>query len=146
MITGDGRHLAIRTAEGAAILRARAGDYVRDLLSESAGIEEEMEAIEDLPAAACSKDLCIVDIARDGRRWRLLATRSPHFVAWRDMVRACAEADIVVADRYLPRACQPRWLKVDRGLLAKTGGLSITLGKRPSIATVADRIGRHPWR
>ena len=33
--------------------------------------------------------------------------------AGRRWSRACAEADIVVADRPLPRACAPRWLRAD---------------------------------
>ena len=62
------------------------------------------------------------------------------------MVRACAEADIVVADRRLPRACTPRWLQAPTALfLRRTGGLAITLGDRPRVATVAERVGRHPW-
>ena len=62
------------------------------------------------------------------------------------MVRACAEADIVVADRLLPRACTPRWLRADRAFLRRSGGLSIVLGDSPRVATVADQVGRHPWR
>jgi competence protein ComEC len=61
------------------------------------------------------------------------------------MVRACAEADIVVADRRLPRACAPRWLRADAAFLRRTGGLAITLGDNPRVATVAEREGRHPW-
>ena len=59
------------------------------------------------------------------------------------MVRACAEADIVVADRRLPRGCKPRWLRADRALLRRTGGLSI-MWESPRVATVAERVGRHP--
>jgi competence protein ComEC len=61
------------------------------------------------------------------------------------MIAACAQADIVVADRPLPRACAPRWLKADLSFLRRTGGLAITLGDRPRVATVAERVGRHPW-
>jgi competence protein ComEC len=61
------------------------------------------------------------------------------------MIRACAAADIVVSDRRLPPGCKPRWLKADRAFLARTGGLSISLGDRPQVATVAERVGRHPW-
>ena len=128
-----------------AILRPRAGDYVRDMLGESAGSEEEMSGIEDLPGAACSPDLCAAEVARDGLTWRLLATRSGHFVPWRQMIEACGEADIVVADRTLPAACQPRWLKVDRPFLRKTGGLAIRLGTDPAVSTVRDVVGDHPW-
>ncbi|HTU12747.1 MAG TPA: ComEC/Rec2 family competence protein [Allosphingosinicella sp.] len=146
IVTGDGRHLALRNEDGSfAILRARAGDYVRDTLAEAGGTEAELLDIESLPNAACSDALCAATIERDGRRWRLLATRSRHLVAWPDMIRACAEADIVVADRDLPRGCAPRWLRADRTFLRRTGGLSIRLGDPPAIATVAERVGRHPW-
>jgi competence protein ComEC len=146
IVTGDGRHLALRTGDGSyAILRSRAGDYVRDTLAEAGGTEAELLDIESLSNAACSDALCVATLERDGRRWRLLATRSRDLVARPDMLRACAEADIIVADRALPRGCTPRWLRADRGLLARTGGLSITLGDPPAVATVAERVGRHPW-
>jgi competence protein ComEC len=146
IVTGDGRHLALRTGDGQfAILRARAGDYVRDTLAEAGGTEAELLDIETLPGAACSDALCTATLERDGRRWRLLATRSRDTVAWSEMIRACAEADIIVADRNLPRGCTPRWLRADRAFLARTGGLSIRLGDPPAVATVADHVGRHPW-
>jgi competence protein ComEC len=146
IVTGDGRHLALRAADGRfAILRARAGDYVRDTLAEAGGTEDELIDLESLPEAACSDALCAATIERDGRRWRLLATRSRDLVARPDMLRACAEADIIIADRDLPRGCTPRWLRADRGFLAQTGGLAIMLGDPPSVATVADSVGHHPW-
>jgi competence protein ComEC len=146
IVTGDGRHLALRTAGGElALLRPRAGDYVRDTLAEASGAEPEFHDLESLPTAACSADLCAAYVDRGGRRWRILATRTRHFVAWDEMVRACAGADIVVADRLLPRACTPRWLRADRALLRRTGGLSIALGPEPHVATVAELVGRHPW-
>jgi competence protein ComEC len=147
IITGDGEHLVLRTGSGQlALLRPRAGDYVRETLAELAGAEPEYVDFDRLPTAACSADLCAAHIDRGGRRWRVLATRTPQFVRWDQMVRACAEADIVVADRWLPRGCRPRWLKADRGLLRRTGGLAITLGDPPRVATVAGQVGRHPWR
>jgi competence protein ComEC len=146
VVTGDGRHLALRTGEGElALLRPRAGDYVRDTLAEASGAAPDFLDLESLPQAACSRDLCAADIVRDGRRWRLLVTRTADPVARADMIRACAEADIVVADRRLPRGCNPRWLRADRAFLRSTGGLAITLGERPHVATVAERVGRHPW-
>jgi competence protein ComEC len=146
VITGDGRHLAIRTqAGGFALLRSRAGDYVRDMLSETSGHEGELAAIQDLPTAACSRDLCAAHIVRDGRTWRLLATRSSRYVDYEPLERACAKADIVVSDRTLPRTCIPRWLKADRALLERSGGLAIALDGEPRVTTVASLIGRHPW-
>jgi len=146
IVTGDGRHLALRTASGElALLRPRAGDYVRDTLAEATGAEPDFLELERLPTAACSPDLCVMDLRGAGRSWRILATRSRHFVAWPEMVRACRDADIVIADRLLPRGCNPRWLRADSALLARTGGLSITLGPSPHVATVAERVGKHPW-
>ncbi|HYD12016.1 MAG TPA: ComEC/Rec2 family competence protein [Allosphingosinicella sp.] len=146
IVTGDGRHLALRTDDGRlAILRSRAGDYVRDTLAEAGGAEPDFLDLETLPEASCSDALCVATLERGGRRWRLLATRSRHIVAWPEMISACAEADIVVADRNLPRGCSPRWLRADRAFLRQTGGLSIVLGDPPAVATVAARVGGHPW-
>jgi competence protein ComEC len=146
IVTGDGRHLVLRTDSGGlALLRPRAGDYVRETLAELAGEEPEYLELERLPTAACSPDLCVADLHRGDRRWRILATRSRDFVRWDRMVRVCSEADIVVADRWLPRGCVPRWLKADRQLLRRTGGISISLRDSPGIATVAGQVGRHPW-
>ncbi|CAA9531357.1 MAG: DNA internalization-related competence protein ComEC/Rec2 [uncultured Sphingosinicella sp.] len=144
IVTGEGKHLALRTSSGKlAILRSRAGDYVRDILGESAGEDGELGALED--AVPCSPDLCRAEVARDGRVWRILATQSPHHVPWPEMIRACAEADIVISDRRLPRGCTPRWLRADRGFLQRTGGLSIVLGDRSQVSSVSERVGSHPW-
>jgi competence protein ComEC len=145
LVTGDGQHLAIRAPQGLALLRPRAGDYVRDMLNETSGIAPEPLDIDSLPTAACSPDLCLADIAADGRSFRILATRSTRFVPVDQLARACAEADIAVSDRRLPRTCNPRWLKADRTFLARTGGLSLTLGPGPRVQTVAEQQGRHPW-
>jgi competence protein ComEC len=142
LVTGDGRHLAVRTASGElALLRGRAGDYVRDLLAQSAGFDEAPGELETLRTAECSADFCAADL----RGWRLLASRSSRLVPVEALRRACAEADIIVSDRRLPAACRPRWLKADRELLERTGGLAITLGETPRISTVANG-DRHPWR
>jgi len=141
IVTGDGRHLALRTQSGElALLRGRAGDYVRDLLTQSAGLEGESGELEALRTAECSADFCVADV----RGWRLLASRSDRLVTVEALREACSEADIVVSDRRLPAACRPRWLKADREFLAKSGGLAITLGAEPGVATTAAN-DRHPW-
>ena len=146
IVTGDGRHLALRTPDGAlALLRPKAGEYVRDTLAEASGAEPDFLDLESLPIAACSPDLCAADLVRGGRRWRILATRTPNRVPFEAMVQACAAADIVISDRVLPRACAPRWLRADLAFLRRTGGLAVTLGDPPDVATVAERAGRHPW-
>ena len=89
IVTGDGEHLVLRTGGGRlALLRPRAGDYVRETLAELAGAEPEYVDFDRLPTAACSADLCAAHIDRGGRRWRALATRTPQFVRWDQMVRA----------------------------------------------------------
>jgi competence protein ComEC len=146
LVTGDGRHVALRTASGGyAILRSRAGDYVRDTLAETAGSDEELSDIEALPGAACSDDSCVAGVTAGGRSWRLLATRSTRMIQTADLAPACAEADIVVSERRLPQGCAPRWLKADRALLARTGGLAIRLGAAPQVETVARATADHPW-
>lgn len=145
LVTNDGRHVAIRTGEGMALLRARAGDYVRDTLAENGGVERELDDLEAMPNARCSRDLCVADIAREGRTWRVLATRSSYFVDIAEMAPLCATADIAISDRNLPRSCAPRWLKLDRAGLAKTGGVAITLDG-PRVRTVRRPEARHPWR
>ena len=145
LITGDGRHVAMRSSSGEMVLlRARAGDYVRDMMAESAGFGGIMGSLADLPEARCSTDLCAVRLEGGGRAWRLLLTRSDVLVDRSVFERDCASADIVVADRSLPPWCRPRWLKVDRRLLARTGGLAIDLdqGLLRSTKMPGDA---HPW-
>ncbi|HEY0413736.1 MAG TPA: ComEC/Rec2 family competence protein [Allosphingosinicella sp.] len=147
LVTGDGRHLALRTEAGdVVILRGRARDYVRGMLSESSGTAAELPDIDWLRSADCNDDACAATLMRGGRPWRLLAFRSRAYVERDALASACAEADIVVAERRLPAACRPRWLKADASLLARTGGLAIALGATPSVATVAQAVGKHPWR
>lgn len=145
LITGDGRHVALVLGDGrVALLRERTGDYMRGVLSEAAGVDGEPLPFDALMQVRCSADLCTAQMNRGGRRWRILATRSPYLVEWRRMVRACATADIAISERRLPRGCYPRWLKIDRPLLARTGGLAIDLD-RARIDGVAAHVGAHPW-
>jgi competence protein ComEC len=145
LVTGDGRHLAIRTTSGAmALLRDRAGDYTRSMLGENSGAEEEALALlSEVPGARCSPDLCLVEVQSGARRWRVLATRSGYLVPWREMVASCQTADVVVSDRRLPPGCAPRWLRLDRDMLAKTGGVAINFADA-SVRTVRSG-GSHPW-
>jgi competence protein ComEC len=145
VVTGDGRHLAVRGDDGRyALLRPRAGDYVRDMLSESAGYDGDLADLDVLGNARCSADSCSVELIRGTRRWRLLATRSAYLVAPRQLAPACSAADIVVSDRRLPDWCAPRWIKADRMLLSKTGGIAVDLSAG-RIATVKSDGDDHPW-
>ncbi|MGC6401569.1 ComEC/Rec2 family competence protein [Sphingomonas sp. FW199] len=144
LVTGDGRHVAIRAGDGLALLRDRAGDYTRSMLGEAAGVDGEALSLSTLPDARCSADLCLADVRdANGLSWRVVATRSAHFVEWTAMRDACAVADIVIADRRLPAGCVPRWLRLDRATLAETGGVAITLASG-TVRTVRGP-GAHPW-
>jgi competence protein ComEC len=147
LVTGDGRHLALLDGSGRpAMLRERSGDFIRSLISENSGFDGDPTAIADMALARCSRDACIADVRRSGRNWRVLATRSGQRIDWADITKACAASDIVVSERWLPRACTPKWLKLDRKALESTGGLAIYLGgDEPRVTSVAERIGAHPW-
>jgi competence protein ComEC len=146
LVTGDGRHLAIRTSEGRmALLRDRAGDYTRSRLGENSGAEdEELALLSEIRGARCSPDLCLVETRSGARRWRVLATRSGYLVPWREMMTLCQTADVVVSDRRLPPGCKPRWLRLDRDTLAKTGGVAITFAD--TRVRAVRNGGSHPWR
>ncbi len=145
LITGDGRHVALRTDGGnVALLRDRAGDYTRAMLAEASGVDGEPLLLSEQPGARCSRDICIADRVVDGRRWRILATRSPYRVSIAELISVCRAADIVISERRLPRRCTPRWLRLDRPVLQRTGGVSVTLSSG-SVRTVFQMGDRHPW-
>jgi len=147
LVTGDGRHLVALQGDGTPLLlRERAGDYMRDLFAEASGFAGDPADLSGAPFSRCTRDACVALIRKGPVEWRLLATRSSARIPWTDIARSCAAADIAVSDRRLPRGCGPRWLKLDRTALARTGGVAIYLGRQPRVETVAERVGRHPWR
>jgi competence protein ComEC len=128
-ITQDGKHVATRMPDGRfALLRGRAGDFVRDALSEASGSDEDMAKLDQSRSAECSLDFCVWTVTGDGgHTLRILASRSNERADWQAVVNACAAVDIAISDRWLPRSCTPKWLKADRKLLAETGGLAIDI-------------------
>jgi competence protein ComEC len=145
LITGDGMHLAVVDHGTPLLLRDRAGDYVRTLVAEASGFDGDPEDLGARPYSSCTNDACVALIRKGAVQWRLLATRSAYPIDWATLTAACADADIVVSDRRLPRGCNPRWLKLDPPALRRTGGLAIYLGNRPRVDSVAERVGQHPW-
>ena len=146
LVTGDGQHLALVREDGVPVLlRSRTGDFVRDLMSEASAYDGDPLNLEEQRFARCSRDACIADIVDGKHAWRLLAIRSRDRIDWLTLTRACADADIVVADRWLPRGCTPRWLKLDRPALQRSGGVSIMLGEEPRVRSVSEQVGDHPW-
>ncbi|WP_422060954.1 ComEC/Rec2 family competence protein [Sphingopyxis sp.] len=143
LITGDGRNIAAAAPGGGyALLRDRAGDFVRDTMSEAAGIDAPLAALADLDHVECNPDFC---------RWRqseraILASRGRDRIAEGEMVAACAAADVVISDRWLPHECVGRWLTIDRDSLAASGGLAIYLGAKPTAVATLEAGDGHPWR
>jgi competence protein ComEC len=146
LIAGDGRNVAIATPDGRLlVLRDSRSEFTRDNFKELAGVEAEPLALAQWPGADCNADFCALTLHQAGRDWRLLMSRSRYQVDAAILARACAKADIVVSDRWLPRTCLPKQLKADGKLLAETGGISLVFGAPPRIATVASSEGEHGW-
>jgi len=145
LVTGDGKHLALVREGTPLLLRDRAGDFVRQLFAEASGFDGDPGALGARPYSDCTRDACVAGVRHAGREWRILATRSAYRIDWDTVTRACADADIVISDRRLPRGCAPRWLKLDREALSRSGGVAIGLAGNPWLDTVADRTGEHPW-
>lgn len=157
LVTGDGRHIAAAVPGGGyALLRARAGDYVRDSLAEAAGVDTPMQALADLDHVECNRDFCrwqqddgagrAGSESEAASRRVILAARGRDRVEGADMAAACAAADVVISDRWLPRECAARWLTIDRDLLTESGGLALYFGNRPKAVPVLNPGDRHPWR
>ena len=144
LVSGDGRHVALVDGPRLYLLRESRSEFVRDNLSELAGLEGEPVELDRWPGARCNADFCSVVVTRDARRWRLLLSRGQDAVPERALAAACDKADLVVAARWLPYSCRPTWLKADRTMLERTGGLAIRFaGGR--IESVAEGQGEHPW-
>ena len=146
LISGDGRHVGIAGEAGESLLVLRDGrsSYALDTLTESAGMAGKALLLADWPGARCGIDYCTLVLKRGGRDWHLLIARGMHPVPERALAAACELSDVVIAARWLPRSCTPRWLKADRTMLGKTGGLAVDLGDG-RIATVAQGEGEHGW-
>ena len=149
LVAGDGQQVGITTTgpDGAPrllSLRDSRSAYTRDNLMELAGVAADPVPLEQWPGARCSEAFCTLAIARGGREWVLLLGRNRDRVEERGLASACAQADIVVADRYLPRSCRPRWLKADRRYLEHSGGLAIDLSAQ-RITAVSETQGAHGW-
>lgn len=145
LVARDGRQIAMAGADGRLLVLREGEGYALDSLREAAAVSGEVLAIERAPGARCSADFCALHIERGGRSWSLLVARSKHYVDARQLIAACAAADVVIAARSMPRSCAPRWLKADRRLLAEHGGLALFLAPAPRLVTVAQSQGEHGW-
>ena len=146
LISGDGRHAGItgEAEDKLLVLREGRSSYALDNLSEVAGMDGETVALADWPGARCTRDYCAIELKRAGRAWQVLLARSMDPVPERALAAACERSDIVIAARWLPRSCKPRWLKADRTMLDRTGGLALYLPDQ-RVITVAQGEGQHGW-
>ncbi|HEX4847632.1 MAG TPA: ComEC/Rec2 family competence protein [Novosphingobium sp.] len=145
LVSGDGRHVGI-TGLGPelVVLRESRSEFTRENLTEIAGMSGATVPLDSYPGARCNRDVCLVRLRRSRREWNLLITRSKDLIAERQLAAACDQADIVIADRRLPRSCQPRWIKADRPFLDRSGGLAFDLAAG-RITSVAQGQGEHGW-
>ncbi|MEO1647411.1 MAG: ComEC/Rec2 family competence protein [Pseudomonadota bacterium] len=145
LIGREGRHVGITLDDGSLLsLRNSRSSYVRDNLLELAGVKSEPIPLEEYEAAKCSREFCVVTIDRGAREWILLLARNNELIEERALAAACERVDIVVASRYLPHSCRPRWLKADKRYLDRKGGVAVNLA-HGSITTVSQGQGAHGW-
>lgn len=146
LVSGDARHVGLMGQGGASLYVLRDGGegYARDNLLELAGMAGEPVRLDQWPGARCNADFCVLRVTRGGRDWDLLVGRGRDAVPERALAAACERVDVVIADRWLPRSCRPRWLKADRHLLSRSGGLAIDL-TNGRIKTVSQGQGAHGW-
>lgn len=150
LVSGDGRHVGI-TGESVGdqgaqllVLRDTKSAFTLDNLLELSGVEGKTVPLDEWPGAQCSPDSCVITLNRGDRDWHILMIRSNDLIPEAALAEACKQSDIVVADRWLPRSCQPKWLKADRSTLSETGGLAISL-EDAEFTAVADNQGQHGW-
>lgn len=145
LISRDGSHVGVRLSSGELLtLQTSLSDYAEANLLEHAGVSSKPVPIERWPSAKCSAEFCTLSLSEQGRSYTLLLARNRAQVEERALAAACERADIVVAERWLPHSCRPRWLKADRNMLSQTGGMAIYF-ESGKVQTVAQGQGSHGW-
>jgi hypothetical protein len=91
---------AARCGEG--LLRDRASDHVRDLLSKVAGFDTLMAALAQFDLAEYNRDFCRCSQTIGAARRVVRASRGRDRIEEADMAAACAAADDPISDRCLP--------------------------------------------
>lgn len=146
LVTRDGADFGIVDQDGQLhVLRSSPHSYSQTNLIELSGSEHPPVPVQTYPDARCSADFCSLVVAREEREWVLLVALNRQRIDERQLAAACELSDIVIADRWLPRSCQPRWLKVDGRYLSENGGTAIYLDDNRA-AGVADGEGSHGWQ
>ncbi len=145
LIDRDGRHVGIALEDGRLLsLRDTKSSYARDNLLELASVTSEPIPLAQWPGARCSAEFCLITLERGGRDWTILMARNRDLVEERALAAACERSDIVIAERYLPRSCRPRWLSADKRFLDQKGGVALDL-ENERVTHVASGQGGHGW-
>ncbi|MBC2669637.1 ComEC/Rec2 family competence protein [Novosphingobium piscinae] len=147
LVSNDGRHVAVTglVPGHLAVLRDPRPGFAQDRLNEMAGLDTTLVPLTGLPQTTCNTDFCSVVLQRRARSWHLLLARGSDPVPLRDLAAACERVDLVIAPRWLPASCRPRWRKIDRHSLAQTGGVAIDL-LAGRIETVRRERDDHGWQ
>ena len=143
-VTRDAGNLGLVDNGRLYVLKYSDGSYAQDNIVQLSGVEATPMEITARTGVRCSPDFCAFDVERNNRKWHLLVARSKERIDERSLAAACERSDIVIADRWLPFSCHPRWLKVDRRFIEDHGGLSIFLADE-RIETVASGQGEQGW-
>src|SRR3546814_20944615 len=109
-------------------------------MAEAAGTDVRCVALADLDRVACNRDFC---------RWQqmglvILAPRGRDRIEGAAMAPACAAADVVLSERWLPRECVARWLTISRATPAESRGLALYIGSPPHTALRPPHRHPHP--
>lgn len=145
LVTRDGGNLGLIDERGHLfVLRGAPGSYARTNIVELAGSEIEPLRIKSYEGADCSADFCTIRLTAGGRDWIVLVALNKQRIDERQLAAACELSDIVVADRWLPRSCMPRWLKIDRRYLERNGGVALYM-EEERVHSVASSQGEHGW-
>lgn len=145
LVTRDGRDIGVVDERGLVhVLRQSDGSYAQDNIVELVGTKAQPMLVTDWSDARCSTDFCSLPVEQGEKTWHVLVARTRNRLDERQLAAACERADIVIADRWLPRSCSPKWLKADGRFLAGSGGLAIYL-EDEKLVKVSDTQGNHGW-
>ncbi|WOE73943.1 ComEC/Rec2 family competence protein [Alterisphingorhabdus coralli] len=148
LIANDGRQIAVRSKTSGSgdfvLLKPDSESFTTDMMREQGAFEDEPVGLDQWPEAQCSREFCSFVLTRSDRDWVVLVSRKNEYVPKRALAAACARSHIVIAGRFLPGSCRPRWRKLDRRYLRQSGGVAIYLDDT-RIDQVADSRSDHGW-
>ncbi len=142
LILADGRNAALSAGDRLYLLRD-SSSFGTEAMIEAAGMEAGDPAImtfPDWPGANCNASFC--EVQAEGRT--ILAARRRFSGDYAALARACARADIVIAQQRLPADCRPALLKADASLLSRRGGMAVNL-ESGNIRAVREAGDQHGW-